>query len=43
MANGARAEGIDANLFFTFIGLEAIHAKRLEHVKVAAIGNPACI
>ena len=28
MANGARAEGIEANLFFTFFGLDAIHAKR---------------
>jgi peroxiredoxin family protein len=40
MANGARAEGIEANLFFTFFGLDAIHAKRLHHLKVAAVGNP---
>ena len=40
MANGARAEGIEANLFFTFFGLDAIHAKRLHHIKVAAVGNP---
>jgi len=40
MANGARAEGIEANLFFTFFGLDAIHAKRLNHIKVAAVGNP---
>ena len=40
MANGARAEGIEANLFFTFFGLDAINAKRLSHIKVAAIGNP---
>ena len=40
MANGARAEGIEANLFFTFFGLDAIHAKRLEHIKVASVGNP---
>ena len=40
MANGARAEGIDANLFFTFFGLDAIHKKRLEHIKVATVGNP---
>ena len=40
MANGARAEGIEANLFFTFFGLDAINAKRIEHVKVAAVGNP---
>lgn len=40
MANGARAEGMEANLFFTFFGLDAIHAKRLSHIKVAAVGNP---
>ena len=40
MANGARAEGIDANLFFTFFGLDAIHAKRVDHIKVATVGNP---
>jgi peroxiredoxin family protein len=39
MANGARAEGIEANLFFTFFGLDAIHAKRHEHIKMA-VGNP---
>ena len=40
MANGARAEGIEANLFFTFFGLDAIHRKRVEHIKVATVGNP---
>ena len=40
MANGARAEGIDANLFFTFFGLDAIHRKRVDHIKVATVGNP---
>src|SRR5436190_22510064 len=40
MANGARAEGIEANLFFTFFGLDAIHAKRTEHIKLATVGNP---
>ncbi|MCU0269017.1 MAG: DsrE/DsrF/DrsH-like family protein [Acidimicrobiales bacterium] len=30
MANGARAEGIEANLFFTFFGLDAIHKQRME-------------
>jgi peroxiredoxin family protein len=40
MANGARAEGIEANLFFTFFGLDAIHAKRVDHIKVASVGNP---
>jgi len=40
MANGARAEGIEANLFFTFFGLDAIHKVRHEHVKVSTVGNP---
>jgi peroxiredoxin family protein len=40
MANGARAEGIEANLFFTFFGLDAIHKKRMEHIKIATVGNP---
>jgi len=40
MANGARAEGIDANLFFTFFGMDAIHKKRHDHIKVATVGNP---
>ncbi|HEX6461575.1 MAG TPA: DsrE/DsrF/DrsH-like family protein [Thermoleophilaceae bacterium] len=40
MANGARMEGIEANLFFTFFGLDAIRPKTQEHVKVATVGNP---
>jgi len=40
LANGARAEGIEANLFFTFFGLDAIHKKRHEHIKIATVGNP---
>src|SRR5579872_4294903 len=40
MANGARAEGIEANLFFTFFGLDAIHKTRHEHIKMATVGNP---
>jgi peroxiredoxin family protein len=40
MANGARAEGIDASLFFTFFGLDAVTRKRHEHIKVATVGNP---
>jgi len=41
MANGARMEGIEASLFFTFFGLDAITNKRLDHLKVATVGNPA--
>lgn len=40
MANGARAEGIEANLFFTFFGMDAIHKARHEHIKLATVGNP---
>ena len=40
MANGARMEGIEANLFFTFFGLEAIRKKKMDKIKVATIGNP---
>ena len=40
MANGARMEGIDANLFFTFFGLDAINRVKHDHVKVATVGNP---
>jgi peroxiredoxin family protein len=40
MANGARMEGIEANLFFTFFGMEAINVKHYEHLMVATVGNP---
>jgi peroxiredoxin family protein len=40
MANGARMEGIEATLFFTFFGLDAIINKRMDHLKVATVGNP---
>jgi len=41
MANGARAEGIESEIFFTFFGLEAIQTKKLNHLHVATVGNPA--
>lgn len=40
MANGARMEGIEANVFFTFFGMDAISRKHYEHLKVATVGNP---
>jgi peroxiredoxin family protein len=40
MANGARMEGIEANVFFTFFGLDAIRRDRQDHIKVATVGNP---
>jgi len=41
LANGARMEGIEAEMFFTFFGLEAIHKKKLERLHVSTVGNPA--
>lgn len=40
LANGARMEGIESEIFFTFFGLEAIQKKKLEHLRVATVGNP---
>jgi len=40
MANGARMEGIDADVFFTFFGLDAIRTDRQDRIKVATVGNP---
>ena len=40
MANGARMEGIDADIFFTFFGLDAIRKDRFAKIKVATVGNP---
>lgn len=41
MANGARMEGIEASVFFTFFGMDAIRKTRQDHIKVATVGNPA--
>ena len=41
MANGARMEGIEATLFFTFFGMHAIIDKKMNKIKVATVGNPA--
>lgn len=41
LANGARMEGIEAVLFFTFFGLEALHRRRQHGIRIAAVGNPA--
>ncbi|WKW12809.1 DsrE/DsrF/DrsH-like family protein [Pseudogemmatithrix spongiicola] len=40
MANGARMEGIEANVFFTFFGMDAINKARHDAIKVATVGNP---
>jgi peroxiredoxin family protein len=41
MSNGAVMEGIEANLFFTFWGINAITKKKMNKVKTPTIGNPA--
>jgi len=41
LANGARMEGIEAEIFFTFFGLEAVHKKKLDNLHIATVGNPA--
>jgi peroxiredoxin family protein len=41
MGNGAVMEGIEANLFFTFFGLEAIIKKRMDKLHTGVVGNPA--
>ena len=41
MANGARMEGIEANLFFTFFGMDAITKQKQSRIRVATVGNPA--
>ena len=40
MGNGARMEGIETSIFFTFFGLEALLKKRQNKIKVATVGNP---
>lgn len=41
MANGARMEGIEVNVFFTFFGLYAVLQKYQDTLKIASVGNPA--
>lgn len=41
MTNGARMEGIEANIFFTFFGLDAITKKKMNKLHTATVGNPA--
>ncbi|MBU0676882.1 MAG: DsrE/DsrF/DrsH-like family protein [Verrucomicrobia bacterium] len=41
MANGARMEGIEASIFFTFFGLYAVLKKFNNKIKIATVGNPA--
>ncbi len=41
LGNGAVMEGIEANLFFTFFGLDAIVKSRMDKLHTGVVGNPA--
>ena len=41
LANAARQSGIEALIFFTFWGLDAITQKKVDHLHVNLAGNPA--
>jgi peroxiredoxin family protein len=41
LANAARMSGIEALVFFTFWGLDAITEKKVDHLHVASVGNPS--
>ena len=40
MANGAVMEGMEAKVFFTFFGLDAITKKQMNKLHTATVGNP---
>lgn len=41
MGNGAVMAGIEANLFFTFFGMDAIMKNRMDKLHTSVLGNPA--
>jgi len=41
MGNGAVMEGLEAKLFFTFFGLDAITKKQMKKLHTSTVGNPA--
>ncbi len=41
MGNGALMEGMEAELFFTFFGLDAIRKDTMNKVHMTPVGNPA--
>jgi peroxiredoxin family protein len=41
MANGAVMEGLEAKMFFTFFGLDAVTKKYQQKLHTATVGNPA--
>jgi peroxiredoxin family protein len=41
LANAARMMGIEADLFFTFWGMDVIDKSKIDHLHVTPVGNPA--
>ncbi|MFZ0494033.1 MAG: DsrE/DsrF/DrsH-like family protein [Acidimicrobiia bacterium] len=41
IGNAAVSEGIELHLFFTFYGLDAVLNKKMDHLKVTPLANPA--
>ena len=41
LANAARMLGIDADIFFTFWGMDVITKSKVDSLKVTPVGNPA--
>ncbi len=41
LANAARMSGVEVDVFFTFWGLDIITKKKMDHLNVAVVGNPA--
>jgi peroxiredoxin family protein len=41
LANGARMNGIEAMVFFTFWGLDMVTESKIDHLHVATVGNPS--
>ena len=41
LANAARMMGIDANLFFTFWGLDIVNQKKIDRLHLSIVGNPS--
>jgi peroxiredoxin family protein len=41
LANAALMEGIEANIFFTFWGLDMITDERMDNLKCTPLGNPS--
>ena len=41
LANGARMEGIESQIFFTFFGMDAILPGRMKNLHTATVGNPS--